>query len=328
MNVLYTCDDNYVWLMGISMISLFDNNKELKDLDVYLLGENISEEHRQCLHSISNQYNRKITLINVPKLDIPESLVSARWPLSAFARLFCGNLLPIDMKRILYLDCDTIIKGGIIELETIDFGGNVAMSVKDCVGKRYKMNIGLENDVPYFNAGVILFNLDVLRTYNIKQTIDQYMLRYVRLVNYADQDIFNGIFNGHIGVLNAKYNVMTIASVYSCCEIETLRKPTNFYTDEELKEAVQAPTIIHYTTNMKVVRPWYSNTDHPFAPDFLYYMNMSPWKNKQLERMVFRTKESKIIGAIQKLPKGMANWTLGLIHATLKPIFIRARAGK
>ena len=38
MNVMYTCDDNYVWLMGISTISLFENNKTIEDLQVYLLG--------------------------------------------------------------------------------------------------------------------------------------------------------------------------------------------------------------------------------------------------------------------------------------------------
>lgn len=38
MNVMYTCDDNYVWLMGISTISLFENNKTIEDLQVYLWG--------------------------------------------------------------------------------------------------------------------------------------------------------------------------------------------------------------------------------------------------------------------------------------------------
>ena len=35
MNIMYTCDNNYVWLMAISTISLFENNKEMDDLSVY-----------------------------------------------------------------------------------------------------------------------------------------------------------------------------------------------------------------------------------------------------------------------------------------------------
>ena len=52
MKVMYTCDNNYVWLMGISTISLFENNKEIEDLKVYLLGENISEDNKNELKKI------------------------------------------------------------------------------------------------------------------------------------------------------------------------------------------------------------------------------------------------------------------------------------
>ena len=328
MNVLYSCDDNFVWLLGISLISLFDNNRKLNNLDTYLLGDGISEQNKQYLQSIGNQYNRKITIIDVPKLDIPELLVSKRWPISAFTRLFCGSLLPNHIKRILYLDCDIIVKKYIGEIENIDFSDNLAMCVKDCVGKRYKRNIGLRDNSPYFNAGVIFFDLDRLRACNIKKMIDDYLKNYINFVNYADQDIFNGIFNGHIGVLDAKYDVMTIASVYNYQEIETLRKPTNYYTKKELDNAVRFPSIIHFTTNMRVIRPWYSNTNHPFASDFQYYLNISPWRDKELTEMVFRTKESQIIYLIQKFPERIANRVLGVIHATLKPLYIRIKAGR
>ena len=55
MNVLYTCDNNYVWLMGISAISLFENNKELDNITVYLLGENISDKNKRILVDIGKK---------------------------------------------------------------------------------------------------------------------------------------------------------------------------------------------------------------------------------------------------------------------------------
>ena len=78
MNVLYTCDDNYVWLMGISTISLFENNKTIEDLQVYLLGDNISQENKDKLKKIGDQYGRKIQVIEIPPLTIPTALISAR----------------------------------------------------------------------------------------------------------------------------------------------------------------------------------------------------------------------------------------------------------
>lgn len=41
MNILYTCDDNYVMAMGISVISLFENNQNINEMTVYLLGEKV-----------------------------------------------------------------------------------------------------------------------------------------------------------------------------------------------------------------------------------------------------------------------------------------------
>lgn len=328
MKVMYTCDNNYVWLMGISTISLFENNKNIEDLKVYLLGENISEDNKNELKKIGEEYGREVEVINVPKLNIPPSLVSARWPLSAFTRLFSGVILPDNIGRILYLDCDTIISGDISELDTVEFNGNIAMGVKDCISGTYKQNVGLDSNSPYINAGVILFDMDALRKVNINVEIESYMTKYEKLINYADQDILNGMFKGKIGVLNPKYDVMTIDAVHTYEEIQMLRRPTNFYGKEELEKAVSNPAIIHYTTNMLVVRPWFSNTDHPFAAEFKKYMCMSAWKDRELKKMVFDSKVAKVIGVIMKLPKSIAYYALGLIHSELKPKYIRMNAGK
>lgn len=328
MNVLYTCDNNYVWLMGISVISLCENNLSMSEINIYLLGENISDENKKILCSIAEHYNRTIIVIDVPKIDIPKSLVSARWPLSAFTRLYSGQLLTNEIKKVLYLDCDTIISGSIEKLEDFDISDYVVYGVKDCIGSSYKRNIGLKSDAQYVNAGVLLFNLENLRKLDIKQIIDCYMAKYERLINYADQDILNGVFKGKIGTLDPKYNVMTIDAAHTYKEIETLRKPTNFYTEQELRKAVNFPAIIHYTTNMRVVRPWFKNTNHPYAEEFRKYWKMSPWNNREFKVMQFTSKESKIIGMIMKLPNRLAYSTLGLIHSEIKPLVIRLKSKK
>ena len=326
MNVMYTCDNNYIWLAGISMISLFENNRHMRDLSVFLLGENISGDNKEVLNEIACRYDRKITVINVPQIEIPSSLVSSRWPLSAFTRLFSGQLLPDEIHKILYLDCDTVVTGNIELLEQVSFGDNVVLGVKDCVSGVYKQNIGLEKKSLYINAGVILFDMDTFRKIDIHRMIEVYMNKYMNFINYADQDILNGVMKNKIGELPPEYDVMTIDAVYSHKEIMQLRHPTNFYEEVELAEAVNKPKIIHYTTNMLTVRPWFTNTDHPFASEFKKYMQMSPWKDRPLGKMVFNTKESMIVWMVGKLPKGLAHRILGLIHSELKPRVINVRA--
>lgn len=326
MNILYTCDNNYVWIMGISMISLFENNKTIEDLNVYLLGDRISEENKEILQDIALRYSRKCFIIDTPKLNIPEVLCSKRWPISAFTRLFAGELLPKDLDKILYLDCDTIVNDNISEIWDVNVNKNVFFGVKDCISKTYKKNIGLEDDSIYVNAGVLLMNLKELRKIDVAKAIEDYLSKYTNYINYADQDILNGIFSETMGVLDPEYNVMTLLAEYEYKHILDLRFPTNYYSKEEIYLAVKEPKIIHYTTCMLSIRPWFSNSKHPYINEFNKYMNMSIWSNRELEVYKFNTKESRVLESISRLPRDMEVKLLGIIHAGLKPMYIRAMA--
>ncbi len=312
--------------MGISAISLFENNGNINELYVYLLGENISNENKEILKGIADKYNRKIVVIDVLNIDIPKSLISDRWPLSAFTRLYAGQLLPESIDKVLYLDCDTIVKGDISDLENTDISSKIFWGIKDCIGKLYKENIGLDGNDIYINAGVLLINLPKLRTINLTEQLSSYIQRYEKLINYADQDVLNGAFHDVIGFLPLQYDVMTIAVVYGYDGIQKLRNPTNYYSKAELQVALQNPVIIHYTTNMRTIRPWFTNTDHPFADKFRYYLNISPWRDRELRQMSFTSIEAKIIGLVEKLPKKISIKLLGLLHSSIKPRAIRIKA--
>ena len=142
MNVMYASDDNYSWLMGISMISLFENNKESKEINVYLFGDNIVEENKQKLHVIAEQYNRSLKIIDVNDLKLPEKLYTSRYPKSAYSRLFAYDLLPNEVKKIIYLDCDIIVMGNLQDLYERDTSGFAFMAVQDYLSNGYKKKIG------------------------------------------------------------------------------------------------------------------------------------------------------------------------------------------
>lgn len=328
MDILYTCDNNYVWLTGISVISLFENNRDLENLHVWILGENISDENKNTLKEIGKKYKREITVFDVPLIDIPEALVSARWPLSAFTRLYAGELLPRRLKKVFYLDGDTIIRGSLKEIDRWNVNDKLFWGIKDCVGKRYKQNIGIEPNGIYVNAGVLLINLYELRKVSIKEKLNSYMEKYKNLINYADQDVLNGAFLGDIGVLPPQYDFMTITATHSYDEIQKLRRPTNYYSAAELKKAVNNPVIIHYTTNMRIIRPWYSNTNHPLADEFNKYKNISQWKEKEMGEMKFGSKEARIIGIVEKFPNFLSLRLLGLLHSVVKPIAVKMKTMK
>ena len=57
---LYTCDENYAPYAGISMNSLFENNRELEHICVYLVEDSVSEENKKRFIDQAEKYGREI----------------------------------------------------------------------------------------------------------------------------------------------------------------------------------------------------------------------------------------------------------------------------
>ena len=326
MYVVYTCDDSFVWIMGISMISLFENNREMDDLRVYLLGDNIGADNKAILKQIADGYGRTCTIIDVPDLNIPKSLISTRWPKSAFTRMFSGDLIPQKVKKILYLDCDIIINGSIALLETWNTDGFAVTAVKDCVSRQYKKKIGIADEDSYINAGVFLMDVDKMRQLDIRKMMAEFIDSYEGLVNYADQDILNGIFKGKFGILPPEYDVMTLTCVYTYNQICQIRRPSHYYSRDQIESAIQNPIIIHYTACMLNIRPWLNGSKHPLKEVFDKYYAISPWKGREKGNIKFNQTEHKVQKILFLLPSFLLYRVIGLVHAFIRPIVIMAMA--
>ncbi len=322
MTIVYTCDNNFVWIMGVSMVSLFENNRDMEHLDVYLLGDNVSEANVQTLQSLAEPYGRKVVVINVPDLKIPKSLVMGRWPKSAFTRMFSGVLMPKEINRILYLDCDTIVTGSIKGLDDFHMGEYAIASVKDCVSSLYKKKIGVDKDDHYVNAGVLLMNLEKMRELGISNMMDDFIRKYRRLINYADQDVLNGMFKGKFGIIPPEYDVMTQMCAYTYSQILQYRRPSNYYSQSEIENAQQHPIIIHYTTCMLNIRPWCENSKHPFRSEFEKYQAMTPWADRKKNKTSFKGLENQFLRAVLALPSCVSYRIIGYTHAILRPLYI------
>lgn len=322
MNIIYTCDNNFVWIMGISMISLFENNRDCENIDVFLLGDHISDDSLTTLTEITNKYHRNFHLINVPDLNIPQQLSSARWPKSAFTRMFSGDFLPLQVEKAVYLDCDTIVNGNIESLFCYPTENYAICGVKDCVSRPYKDKIGIVKNGSYINAGVLLLDLVKMRNLNIPKMIADFIEKYESAISYADQDILNGIFKGVFGIIPPQYDLMTLVNSYSYEELQQIRHPDYYYTKEEIEYSKKNPKIIHFTTCMLNIRPWCKDSNHSYAWLFEKYQNMSPWANKPKDSANFAANEYRIIKRLLSLPKNIAYRLLGLIHAYLRPYYI------
>lgn len=321
MNVMYASDDNYAWLMGISMISLFENNKEIKDIDVYIFGDNLSEENQKIITTIAEKYGRTCHHVDVGKINIPQILMSDRYPKSTFSRLFAYELLPKEVEKLIYLDCDTIVMGSLEDMFNMNVEGKAFLATKDCMGKAYKRKIGLKDEDTYINAGVMVMNMKRLREIPIAERMVAFVDKYAEAMTYADQEIVNGIFQGDFGIMPVEYDMQTQFVQYSYKEIVKIRHPHRFYSKEEVEYGKNNPKIYHYTTCMLDVRPWFSNSKIVNAWAFDKYMALSPWKDREKAEKIFDGMSNDVLRYIDKMPNGLRLLILGLMHSVLRPNF-------
>lgn len=69
LNVVYQTDKNYAVYTGVSLYSLFENNKSADSIDVYILDGGISESDKEKLCKLAETYNRQLQLIDTAQLD-------------------------------------------------------------------------------------------------------------------------------------------------------------------------------------------------------------------------------------------------------------------
>ena len=89
-NVVYASDNNYAEIAGVSILSLFENNKGIDEIKLFFLDSGISVDNKAKLNSIADIYSRKIRFIKVHDIyDSFDVKIDVQyWSLAAFSRLF------------------------------------------------------------------------------------------------------------------------------------------------------------------------------------------------------------------------------------------------
>ena len=102
MDIVYASNDLYARHLAVSMISLFDRNQQAEEITVYVLSVGITEESRQKLQKIADQYHRNLELLDLTDIrDRFDYEIDTRgFDISAMSRLFIGTLLPRTVKRV------------------------------------------------------------------------------------------------------------------------------------------------------------------------------------------------------------------------------------
>lgn len=281
MNILFSSDNNYAQHLGVAIYSLLNNNREESEIAVYVVDNDIFPDNRSRLKEIIACF-QNASIVFIPFTKWKDSLhLNMGWPisLSSYARLFVASMLPIDVEKVLYLDCDMIITASLQDLWNYDLKGNVIAAVQDAVGDRIKNAVGLLQEESYFNAGMLLIDLKSWRENQCEKKCIGFIVENHGQVTHHDQGVLNGVFRNEWTRLPVKYNVMTIHYFFNLRQINKyFENHSEFYTTEEIEEAKRTPTILHFTPSF-TTRPWVASCKHPMRKLYWDYLHYTPWRS-------------------------------------------------
>ena len=332
MDIVYASDDGYAHVLAASIISLMDNNKDTDGLQIHILDCGLREESKKKITQMCRSYGVSTEYVHVGNIskNINIDMNMQRWPQSALARLFMPSLLH-NLDKVLYLDCDTVICGSLSELWETDLNGYHAAMVSDGHNGYLRKQMGISPDGEYFNSGMILASLERWRQSGIEKQFIEFIVSQNGYVQFADQPVINAVLDGRIRALSLKYNVTMQYFIYTYKEFIRVKNPTCFVSEEDYREAVMSPVIIHYTGSIRVRgRPWLIGNNCPKENIFRHYYSMTLWGDEPFKPYK-PTMTQRIYGGFSRLaPRLVMIWISYIGYIAILPMIYtikRIRAG-
>ncbi len=303
-NILASGNDTYAFSSEVLLVSLLENSGK-HGIQFYFLYNAFSNANRQRLEEVVKRYpGCDIHFLYVDDRmfqDVPLKTVDNSYiSVETYFRLALSELLPDSLDRILYLDTDIIVNKDIDSFYRQSLGKDTAAVVCDDYGrkllrKRRKKreqadkDLGFDAGQRYFNAGVILMNLEYIRVHLPFEVFMEFVREHNDQLLYHDQDVLNATMKGHL--IYEDYNI------YNC------RPFYYWYSRKSERKICENAAIIHYGE-----KPWQASFADlagrifwKYAVQAGYEKQYKQWKAENNE---FRSKHRMSI-AVKRLKRDL-----------------------
>jgi lipopolysaccharide biosynthesis glycosyltransferase len=270
-NVVLNADDRYAKQLAVALRSLSEAAAS-SEYQAFVLQSGFDRELRERVEASCDAN------VSIVWLDVDDDLVegvhlSRRLTRASVFRVVAATVLPPDLARVVYLDCDVLVRHPPDELWSMELGGAPVAAVRDayipvvCMDVPWRSS-GIDPRAPYFNAGVLVVDLDRWRSLDIA-TRGITLLRDLQL-HYVDQSALNILFASQWRALPPTWNLQTnhLADERS--------RAWGFEDLAELDRAIADPVIVHLNGG-RFGRPWEAGSSHPYRDEWYETLDRTAW---------------------------------------------------
>ena len=272
------------------------NNRNEPIVFHIIIDESVTVMQRHLLENCVNDSNNHQIVFhlvdgslfnNFPQLGITKTYITK----ATYYRLLFTDIFGANINKVLYLDGDMIITGSLRLLWETDLDGYAVGAVTDMSeGIHDYHRLGYPASLGYFNAGMLLVNLDYWREHHVKDLFLDVINHHPERIKYHDQDVLNIVFCRAKKMLPFKYNFQD-GFMYKA---ERMEMNAQKYAGE-IKDAIAHHAIIHYTSTAK---PWHKECLNPFKAEWWKVLAKTSWVGYKPVRRFPYSRWRKAIGDI------------------------------
>ncbi|MCQ2204768.1 MAG: glycosyltransferase family 8 protein [Bacteroidales bacterium] len=278
-NVLCASDNNYVAQCSVMLCSLLDNAKSA-NIVIHIIDGGITEENKKTLAELVALRGAKLSLysFSYDQCNLFGTGLCAATSIVTYFRLFVASIIKdSNVDKILYLDCDIVVKSDVSELFYIDMQNYGLAAVRDVgmpYNSKHQYSLRCNYKEKYFNAGVLMINLDYWRNNEIERKLIEFASSNKELL-FADQDVLNAVLRNQWLELAPYWNRFSLVKY----------KDVYFRNKADELQYIYQPKIIHYASPTS--RPWMKMCFVKFQKEYDTYLKLTPWagtKKVEVER--------------------------------------------
>ncbi|QQL50197.1 glycosyltransferase family 8 protein [Mucilaginibacter ginkgonis] len=254
-------DKNYMVFIYPMLASVFENNRGEK-LVFHAIVNGIDDADRTALHDYITLHSAEILFYKLNNEALSKKLifpVGTHFNIATYYRLFFPSLVRSRTRRLLYLDVDLVVLGNLRQFYEKDIGEHAVAAISDSFVKKCE-RLGVMNEDGYFNAGVMLIDLDNWEKQCISEKALSFIEDYPEKIKFCDQDALNAVLANNWLKLSNKYNF------------------TQFFVELQIpsKILVKDVLIVHFTSANK---PWNALARNKLRYLYQHYLSLSPKRN-------------------------------------------------
>jgi lipopolysaccharide biosynthesis glycosyltransferase len=252
-NIVFSVNNEFISYLIVAIRTLASNNSY--PININLIYTELSKKNIGRIDALCKKNNYNLILHKIDRSLFNNAPEMGHLKLETYYRLIIPKL--IKEKSALYLDCDIYINSDIKDLFELNIDNYAVGAVEDPSYQPIK-KLNMNPSSIYFNAGILLLNLDFWRKNNISEKVLEYAINNIEIISYADQCALNAVIDGNFLPLGKYYN-------FQSGHINLI--------NENVLEELSSSKIIHFTGAHK---PTHYLSTHPFKDEYLLEFKKTP----------------------------------------------------